>query len=242
MSGVASSDIKIGDDGWMFLVGGGNEVIRYYREPDFFGPEKRRLWLALLQDRNRRAAAIGARYCHVIAPEKISVYPEYFGDTLPHLAEAPSRSLLAAETASGGARTLVDVISALEATKADGKALYFRTDTHWTPEAVDAVAAAACAQLGVPYGDNFATRPRGDGILVLDLGGKCDPPVSEAWHIRKPSGRLTRTGANQIVAFKEKNAGFREHEIRGKSRDIRKEARTECPCVLAELSNGRRVG
>lgn len=200
---VSGADVHVGQDGWMFLVGGANDVIRYYTEPNYFDNERQRLWLALLQERNRRAAALGARYCHVIAPEKISVYPEHFGGRLPFFEAAPSFSLPALEATSRGARTLVDVIGALAGAKAHRSPLYFRTDTHWTPEAVDAVAAATCAQLGTPYGDNFAMRPRGEASLVLDLGGKFVPPVSETWHIRRPSGRLVRTSANRLVTFKE---------------------------------------
>jgi alginate O-acetyltransferase complex protein AlgJ len=197
--------VHIGLDGWMFFVGGPNEVIRFYTEPDFFGHAERDAWLNLLQDRNSRAEKIGARYCHVIAPEKLSVYPEYYDGDLTHFSSAPSQTLLAAEIDSGCPHVLVDIVSVLNASKSLERQHYFKTDTHWNADAVDVVAASICAKLGVPYGDNFSTRKVGEANLVLDLGGKCTPIVTEDWWMRTESGRLTRSWANKMVSYKEEN-------------------------------------
>jgi alginate O-acetyltransferase complex protein AlgJ len=75
----------------LFLTGGSNEVLEFYTNEKAFPDESGKEWVRLIIRRTERAANIGAGYVHLIAPEKLSVYPEYFAGELPFLNRSPAR-------------------------------------------------------------------------------------------------------------------------------------------------------
>lgn len=202
------SELHAGRDGWLFLTGGSNQVLRFYTEPDFFSLEQRAAWRKLLKEREIRASKCGARYCHVIAPEKLSVYPEFYDGELPFIEQAPSRCL--APDAVEGAPQVVEIWQRFAALKQAGEQLYFKTDTHWTHAGAFAAADAVCRHFGLDIGSQFLERPLAQAQLVLDLGGKLQPPVVESWTMRTGSGRLTRIAASDMVAYKEAHGAENE--------------------------------
>jgi hypothetical protein len=202
------NELHAGRDGWLFLTGGSNQVLRFYTEPHFFGPEQRAAWQDMLGEREARARACGAGYCHVIAPEKLSVYPEFYDGELPFIEHAPSRCL--APGAGAGAPQVVDLRPRFAALKQAGEQLYFKTDTHWTHAGAFAAADAVCRHFGLDIGPQFLERPLAEAQLTLDLGGKLQPPVSERWTMRTGSGRLTRIAASDMVVYKEAHGAENE--------------------------------
>jgi hypothetical protein len=50
-----SSDVRVGQVGWLFLSGGSNEVFRYFTEEGFFA--SRDAWMQLLSLRKERGQA-----------------------------------------------------------------------------------------------------------------------------------------------------------------------------------------
>ncbi len=81
-----------GKDGWLFLTGGTNEVADQYRQSR---PMDRvlRQWRRQILRRIRRAQTFGARYLHLVVPEKLSVYEDRFdGLTLDPRRAPPAAS------------------------------------------------------------------------------------------------------------------------------------------------------
>ena len=78
-----------GKDGWLFLTGGTNEVADQYRRIRSMDRVLRG-WRRQILRRIGRARSFGARYLHLVVPEKLSVYEDRFdGLTLdPRLAPA----------------------------------------------------------------------------------------------------------------------------------------------------------
>jgi len=201
-------DVAIGREGWLFLTGGTNEALRYFDEPDFFAEAQREGWRALLSNRHERAKALGIRYCHLAAPEKLGVYPEFFPRELPYFECAPSLAIakLAAEDDGALHDCFVDVHPFLSARKRLGDLLYFKTDTHWTFEGAFAAYEALCERLDATPNQSLLSIPQSSGMLFLDLGSKLSPPVEELFSSRNALVRGRRTFANALVLYKEQNA------------------------------------
>lgn len=195
-----AADLRVheGLDGWLFLVGGANKPLSSYR---FSLRRWWRLgrWARLVRARERRAAALGARYLHAVVPEKLSIY----ADLAPALGLDPSRSpALSLGRRLRGSRAWVDLTGSLLAARATGPA-YLRTDTHWTIEGCHAAYLALCRAAAMTPRVDLGLCPTHDIHLVGDLGAKLDPPRGE------PSRRYgilrdaRRTYANALVVASE---------------------------------------
>jgi len=168
-------------------------------------------WAELLRARGDRARERGATYVHLAAPEKLSVYLEYFPRPVPFPRGGASRRLAAfleQEAEHEEARTVfVDVTDALIDAKAEGKLLYWKTDTHWTFAGAYAAYLKLCERIGARPNTAILSRGFNHGDLVLDLGSKVSPPISEAYETHHVLHDAYRDGANQLVVYKEEN-GF----------------------------------
>lgn len=71
-----NGDVAIGKKGYIFLIGGSNNVMEQYRK----APDSRTLerWINLIAGREERCKALGIKFLQMIIPEKQSVVPEYF--------------------------------------------------------------------------------------------------------------------------------------------------------------------
>lgn len=195
-----SNDVHRGRDGWLYLSGGSNDVLRYYLEPDHFRTQLID-WVELLETRRRRAEAMGMIYRHLLVPDKLSVYPEYYLGPLDYADAAPSRALprtLSAETSP----VLVDLLKAFDAVKAE-RDVYYRTDAHWNVDGAMTAYEALCASVGAPANPDLGAAPALRGEIPLDLGGKLDPPILEAFVTTDFVQRGRRVETNSLVAFKE---------------------------------------
>ena len=88
-----TDEVHAGKHGWLFLTGGSNAVLDYYATPTAFPPDVADDWRSLLLDRADRAAALGARYVHLLVPEKLTIYPEFFDGELPFYQSCPAHCL-----------------------------------------------------------------------------------------------------------------------------------------------------
>ncbi len=121
--------VRIGHDGWLFLVGGSNDVLDQYR-PDAFPPDHFQAWRGLLEERVRRAGAIGARYFHMPVPEKLTILADRSDIPVePNL--APALILHRSLRDSPARDAVVDLVAAYR-TDPDRHNLYLRTDSHWS--------------------------------------------------------------------------------------------------------------
>src|SRR5437588_11344155 len=87
-----SADVHVGLDDWLFLAGGSNEVLRFYNELDFFEAAGV-AWVEQLRIRGANARERGILYRHLIVPDKLTIYSEFYRDNLAHPQNAPARTL-----------------------------------------------------------------------------------------------------------------------------------------------------
>ena len=194
------ADVLTGEDGWLFLWGGSNEVHRYYTTPDHFTPEDAQAWVALLESRAARLSASGIAYRHLTVPDKISVLPDKIPVPLPHFDGHPVRRLDAHLT---GVALHVPVLDGLRALAASGVAPFYQTDSHWTHEGCLVAYRALCESLGTVPRD-FSDRKAGSGRLMsMDLGSKLDPPRQEHARFVPVLRDAVRVHANAQVRYNE---------------------------------------
>jgi alginate O-acetyltransferase complex protein AlgJ len=202
--------IHCGIEGWLFLVGGSNNVLRYYTEPEAFSDRLVSSWLDLLRARRKRCAGIGATYTHLIAPEKLTIYHEFFAGELSFIRDCPALRLPRAAKEAGLGDAIVDPVPFFNQQK-DSFQLYWKTDTHWSFHGCFCAYQMLCHHLGArPNSDIVRGRLR-SGDIVLDLGAKLDPPPRERFRLIEFIKHARRIATNPMVNFKERY--HRENDI-----------------------------
>lgn len=219
-----SSEVTVGHDGWLFLTGGANEVIRYYNDPTYFGAREINAWADLIAQRAAMAASRSILYAHMAPPEKLTIYPEFFPSILTHPDQTPARSVPKAFSEDSRRSILtpafIDTLPALELAKAEGQQLYWKTDTHWTFEGAYAAYLALCERVGAAPDRTIPARNFNYGPLVLDLGAKLSPPPIEIYRTQHIQFHAVRNYANELVLYKEENQLEGEPGLHGGSHVI----------------------
>ena len=202
-----SADVHVGFDEWLFLAGGTNEVLRFYNEGDFFDAACLG-WVEQLRLREANARERGILYRHLIVPDKLTIYSEFYRDDLAHPQNAPSQKvrLFLAEQPDAARLTplLVDVRDAMMLAKATSPKLYWKTDAHWTFEGCWVAFLALCQNIGARVDPAILDAPELAGDLFLDLGAKLDPPVAETYVSKLFSKGAERAYTNSLVQYKER--------------------------------------
>lgn len=202
-----SLDVHNGHDGWLFLAGGSNEVLRYFADETFFDTAKP-LWIELLRQRSAQAGKRGIIYRHMTVPDKLSIYTEYYGADLAFPESAPSTALPELVSSQDDSDHLVPLLVNVRSTMLDAKnssdALYWKTDAHWTFEGCWQGYLALCESVGAKPNSTILDAPTTTGELYLDLGSKLNPPVSEQYVVKHFIKGAERTFANLLVEYKER--------------------------------------
>jgi hypothetical protein len=161
--------VHIGRDGWLFLVGGSNNVLDQYRK-DAFPPQHFQAWRRLLEDRVRRARGLGARYFHVPVPEKLSILADHSDLSVdPDLAPSLALRRWLRNSLAWGA--LIDLIP-LFGSDPDREGLYLKTDSHWSLPGCHRAYLALCARMGVKPRVRLVPADPALASLSGDLGTK----------------------------------------------------------------------
>lgn len=186
--------VAVGKDGWLFLNSNA------YRD-DFEGngrwdDTKVQIWIESFSDINASLAAEDAPFAAIVALDKARAYPE----KTPKTWTEGSRRFRAAlhRHPQVGRTGLVDAEPIILAAKAQGKQVFYRGDTHWTPDGSYDVAMAALDAL-----DPLKVRPR---FLP-------DPPVPQPpqrpFDLEAMSGRATsQEPAHVMINFPPAKPGF----------------------------------
>lgn len=207
-----------GRDGWLFLWDGSNDVHRYFTDPGYFGSAELFAWSDLLQGRAERCARIGARYRHLVVPDKISVYPQHLPAPLPHFDSHPAAQFARAFRDDA---LCVDILPDLRGDRGNWAArvepgggdavgtdaFFFKTDSHWTFEGCQVAYLRLCESLDIPPCDLSRARPGPGKEMALDLGAKLSPPVLEHARFGRVLRRSQRRADNEMVRYNE-SEGF----------------------------------
>jgi hypothetical protein len=169
-----------GQDGWLFLIGGSNSIGALYdRDAPLLNEAKLRQWIELIENRAGRLERMGIEYVHISIPEKLTLYDNKFHD--PPVVDwrlSPAMRLREMLRRSRYAHVWLDLIDPFRAARDDIQ-LYYKSDTHWTPEGCFLAYKVLCDTIGIRPELTLLTRPRREVVSVLDLGLKMEPPVHE---------------------------------------------------------------
>lgn len=209
-SAHVESGILKGEDGWLFLWTGSNDVYRLYTQEDGFTQADTNAWVDLLNRRNDRFAQMGARYVHLTVPDKLSIYPERVPVGLRHFSRHPARQVARRFRDGDVNLDILPILrgrrglSILRRTQQDlSDTYFFKTDSHWTFEGCRAAYDALCMSLGVRPKD-FSDRYVGSREMALDLGSKLDPPRTEKARFARILRDSQRVHANEMVVYNER--------------------------------------
>ncbi|WP_457797986.1 alginate O-acetyltransferase AlgX-related protein [Methylocystis sp. S23] len=176
---LASLLVHKGLDDWLFLTGGSNFVTTLYQRDGGHLPDSALTgWRDAIIARKARCDALGARYAHIVIPEKLTIYGHKLAAPLVDPDLAPGLRLVRLFDGDPAACGYIDLIALMRAHR-DNVDLYWRTDTHWTPMGCLLGYETLCDALGLERNDALVERPFVDDLRLMDLGSKLDPPVYE---------------------------------------------------------------
>jgi alginate O-acetyltransferase complex protein AlgJ len=191
-----------GQDGWLFLIGGSNSIGALYdRNAPLLDDARLRQWVKLIEGRARRLERMGIEYVHISIPEKLTLYDNKFHD--PPIVDwrlSPSMRLREMMQRSPYARVWLDLIDPFRAARDDIQ-LYYRTDTHWTPEGCFLAYKLLCEKIGIAPELTLLARPRREVESVLDLGLKMEPLVYEQLRLYDFTKDSQKTYRNVIAQY-----------------------------------------
>ena len=195
--------IHVGRDGWLFLIGGSNDVGgQFARSMPMLWKLYR--WRRLIAARSERLSALGIGHLHVVVPDKITIYDHRLGDGLKiRVGLSPAYRLqrgLRARPRVG--RECLDLIAPFRAQR-DAADLFHRNDTHWTFEGCLLAYREICRAVGAAPRGDFGERPCEAIRSAGDLGGKFDPAFARTWHVYALQRDARRVFASAIVRARE---------------------------------------
>jgi alginate O-acetyltransferase complex protein AlgJ len=192
-----------GHDGWLFLTGGSNFVTTLYERDGGHLPDVNlRRWRDAIIERKRRCDALGVAYAHVVAPEKLTIYGHKQASPLVDVDLAPAIRLQQLFGGDARAAGWVDLVWPMREQR-DAVELYWRSDTHWTPEGGLLAYRLLCESLQLTPNADLATRPCNTIHKIMDLGGKFDPPRWEQIREIDWIASARRIYANAVVRILE---------------------------------------
>jgi alginate O-acetyltransferase complex protein AlgJ len=193
-----------GQEGWLFLIGGSNSIGALYdRNAPLLNDAKLQQWVKLIEGRAHRLERMGIEYIHISIPEKLTLYDNKFHD--PPIVDwrlSPAIRLREMMRRSRYAHVCLDLIGPFRAAREEIE-LYYRTDTHWTPEGCFLAYKLLCEKLGIRPELGLLTRPRREVESVLDLGLKMEPPVLEPLRLYNFTKDSQKTYRNVIAQYLE---------------------------------------
>ncbi len=189
-----------GEDGWLFLVSGSNNVLDLYKKESAFTDEMADKWVQLLQKRASTFQEQGIQYLHLPAPEKLTVMHEQYLGTLENIGGSPVLKM--AEKHAAKVPCMVNVVPYFRK-QLDQTLLYWKTDTHWSFWGCYSAYQLLCGRMGVEPHSAMLNYPYHEGEVLFDLGAKLDEPRKEKARFYQLAQNAERTYANPIIRFKE---------------------------------------
>lgn len=170
--------VHIGRDGWLFLVGGTNDVIGQYTSGGLSNSHLE-YWRELHEQRQARCTNLGAIYINMVVPEKIAIYDDKLFDLKIDVGASPSAQIAQVLSDSPAHGCHIDLLTLFRRER-DKTQLYLRTDSHWSFAGCHLAYKAICRKAGVtphpPLADHGSRRKE---IFSGDLGVKLHPPHAE---------------------------------------------------------------
>ena len=195
-------DIFEGQDGWLFLAGGTNQILKFFSRDGAELDAVLTGWADLLHARQARAAQLGARYFQVIVPDKLNTYREEaeLGDALLRF---PAEQIERRAAELGLADVIIPLTDYFRRQKSRYR-MFWLTDTHYTIQGCYSAYQMICAHLKIAPKPDLMYRPSTTIETALDLGGKLDPVRTEQFGIGQFAQDTERRYANELVTIRER--------------------------------------
>ena len=195
--GAIVDSVLVGRDGWLFLAGGPNSPIHMYDAEQSAALVQK--WHGLTRQRITHCQSLGARYMHMMIPEKLSIFPDLAGLDLP--IEHGQGNLFSISPPPDLAGHLIRLFDLFRKSPLRDR-LYFRSDSHWSHVGAFLAYQQICAILGVQSRPELLSRPASHGDILFDLGGKLpDRPKERATFVNFVS-EAHQVYSNSIVDYK----------------------------------------
>ena len=123
-----SKKVITGKSGWLYYSE--EDMVAQYTGESLFENDEASQWLQAMAARQAWLAERGIPFIIAVAPNKMTVYPEYLPDWITKVKDRTRLDQLMASAAQSPALDLIDLRSLLLAEKKD-KAIYYKTDSHW---------------------------------------------------------------------------------------------------------------
>ena len=132
-SSMPTDMVMAGKGDWLYLAQENPflNVIYDYRGMTSLSRRQLDVWVAVFTARRDWLAARGIQYMVVVAPNKVSIYPEALPDRFKRAGALTKFDQMAQALTQAGVH-FVDLRPPLLAAKAQDQS-YYRTDSHWTP-------------------------------------------------------------------------------------------------------------
>ncbi|CCK76142.1 conserved hypothetical protein [Oleispira antarctica RB-8] len=202
-------DVYVAPNGWLFLIGGANKVI------DIYSGKKDKTWVSgwanLIDQRLSRFLAQGIKYCHIAAPEKLSIYSRYLEKDFAKIINLDNSPALLLERGIISDKCLSAYInpSAYLQKQSETYQVYHKTDTHWSFLGAYSAYQLLMNRLGFEVDSGILDNRTLGGECVMDLGGKMVPAITENVFFYTPRPQVRRVFRNKLVEYKE-NMGLED--------------------------------
>ncbi|MEH3145167.1 MAG: hypothetical protein PGN34_07410 [Methylobacterium frigidaeris] len=191
--------VHVGRDGWLFLIGGSNQVLGQYRHSWSAWRHTWR-WRRLIERRAARCRRLGITYRHLVVPEKLTVLDDRLDGLAVDASAAPAARLRRGMRLSRASGSLVDLVGPLRAARRGGHGLYLRTDTHWSHDGCFVAYETLCRRLGTAPREDLRDGHATETIEVCgDLGIKLSPRQWESVRLRTIRRDAELAATNALV-------------------------------------------
>lgn len=192
------SDVHIGIEGWLFLIGGSNKVLGQF-DGSSAGLAEIKAWKEVIKERYIHCKSINAKYFTFVAPEKLTVYDNKLDNLKVNLENSLynklSKNLLINSYIQ---KSFIRSLKAFRENR-DVENLYQKTDTHWTPAGCLIAYNLICSACGARSRTDFKQRSFYDEYSPGDLGVKLVPPSAELRRFYNFEKNSKRIYANTIA-------------------------------------------
>lgn len=230
--GAAEPFVHEGLDGWLFLQGGTNYVTSLYsRDSGNVSDAKIAEWKRLIENRSARSNALGIACAHIIVPDKLTVYGDRQSTPLVDIDLAPSFRLAEEMRLSSATHAYIDLVAPMR-TARHATDLYWKTDTHWTPEGCLLAYTLLCERLGLVQEPDLLERPCRSYQAQMDLGWRVQPPRWEKVRKYNYIQKSERNWVNSVTAFLEDPYYKEEFHTYARARFVNASARNNCSALI----------
>lgn len=191
-------DVVVGKDGWVFLNSKNNPYMAYLFGETSLSQRVVDTWHAILVDRKDKLSSQGIQYLHLFAPDKVTVYPEFY----PASVDMSKGHIV---TFSKYFPDLfLNPLPLFEKAKINYQ-LYYKTDSHWSQVGAYVCYQLICSKLGYGQRKDLLHGNRINANALFDLGAKLTPPVRECVTYIERNRDAQRVFANVLVRYKERH-------------------------------------